>query len=450
MLDRPRREVMQFGGALLGGVAVGSTVTAAESSDRYLLEATNRSASDVEADGLEVVFDLSDAGYFVVEGAERNLERTKGKYAPDVELSFEGAAEHVDASPEATSAADEPYYGLQWDKQAQDVPAAHEVTRGEGTSVAIIDSGVDAAHPDLAHAVNEALSRNFTGDGLGSANAAGGDHGTHVAGTVAANDRNEAGVVGTAPGAELVDCRVFSPTGGASFGVIVAAVAYSAVIGVDVANLSLGAYPIPRQGLGSFYGKVLNRVMTYANSQGTLLTLSAGNARADLRTDKNFISLPNEGAQGLSVAATGTIGFGSSFDVDDVQDPADSPARYTNYGTNDIVLSAPGGDYDLSLDATVGGLPAWAYDLVLSTVSTPVFDGDGNYAGSEPGYAWKAGTSMAAPQVAGAAALVKSEAPGLNANQIKSLLKRTASDAPGAKAYHGSGFVNVTGALEKL
>ncbi|NHN40419.1 S8 family serine peptidase [Halorubellus sp. JP-L1] len=446
MVDRSRRDVMKVGGALLGGIAVGSTVTAAESTSRFFLEAKNRSASDVEAAGLDVVFDLSDAGYFVVEGAESDVERTEGKYAPDVEVSFDGAVERVDADVDAASATDEPLYGFQWDKQVQDVPTAHEKTRGEGARVAIIDSGVGAGHPDLEHAVNEDLSQNFTGDGLGAANPAGGYHGTHVAGIVAANDRNETGVVGTAPGAEIVDCRVFSPSSSASFASILAAVAYSAEIGCDVANLSIGAYPVPRQGEGSFYGKVVNKVMTYANSQGTLLTISTGNDAADLQHDKNVISLPNEGAQAVGVSATGPVGFG--WGDEGLEEEPNSPANYTNYGTNAVTVSAPGGDYDP--DAQANEVPGWHYDLVLNAIAVPQFADDGEYLGAAYDYSWVAGTSMAAPQVAGAAALVKSKAPDLNANQVESRLKQTASDAPGGKEYHGSGFVNPVGALEDL
>jgi subtilisin family serine protease len=446
MVDDSRRDVLKLAGATLGGIAMGTTVTAAASTDRFFLEAKKTSASDLEAGGLSIVHDLSQVGFYVVEGAKGDVKGVGGKFAPDIEVSFDGGVKKVDASVDAESATDEPFYGLQWDKQAQDIPTAHETTRGEGTTVAIIDSGVDAAHPDLAHAVNEELSQDFTGDGYGAAGPYGGYHGTHVAGIVAANDQNESGVVGTAPGTEIVDCRVFSPSALASFADILAAVAYSADIGADAANLSLGAYPLPRQGQGSFYGKVVNKVMTYANSQGTLLTISTGNDGADLQHDKNVISLPNEGAQACGVSATGPVGFG--WGDAGLEEAADSPANYTNYGTNAVTVSAPGGDYDP--DAAANGTPGWYYDLVPNTVSIPAFDDDGSYLGAERTYSWVAGTSMAAPQVAGAVALAKSEAPDLSANQVESLLKRTAVDGTGGKEYHGSGFINPVGALDEL
>ncbi|WP_227130994.1 S8 family peptidase [Halorubellus salinus] len=443
MVDRSRRDVLKFSGAALGGIAVGSTVTVAERTDRFIVDAKGKTdADDLSKRGLDVVHDLSQLGYFVVEGAEKDVERAKGKYAPDMVISLDLPTDRVDVDAGDQSATDEPFYGFQWDKQVQDIPEAHETTRGEGARVAIIDSGVNAGHPDLAHAVNEELSANFTGDGQGAANAAGGYHGTHVAGIVAANDRNEAGVVGTAPGAEVVDCRVFSATTNAAFGDILAAVAYSADIGCDVANLSLGAYPVSRKGNGKFYGKFLNSTMTYANSKGTLLTISTGNDGADLQHDGPVYALPVEGAQGCGVSATGPVGFG--YGGPDLEEAFDSPSNYTNYGTNAVTVSAPGGDYDPAQPA------GWYYDMVLSTISEPAYDDDGDYLGAVNSYSWIAGTSMAAPQVAGAAALVKSEAPDMNANQVESLLKRTATDGTGGKEYHGSGFVNPVGALEEL
>jgi subtilisin family serine protease len=446
MRETSRRDILKVSGAALGGLAMGSTVAVAESTDRFIVELTgNTSASDLESDDVSVVHDLSQLGYAVVEGSESALSGVKGTVAPDLELSLSLPTDRVDvddASTDDESATDEPFYALQWDKQVQNIPDAHETTRGEGARVSIIDTGVGASHPDLAHAVNEDLSRDFTGDGYGAPGPYGGYHGTHVAGIVAANDQNETGVVGSAPGAEIVDCRVFSPSTNAAFGDILAAVAYSAEIGCDAANLSLGAYPVPRQANGQFYGKVLNATMTYANSQGTLLTIATGNDGADLQHDKNVISLPVEGAQGCGVSATGPVGFGT--DPDDLEEAMDSPANYTNYGTNAVTVSAPGGDYDPSFP------PLWYYDLVLNTISEPVYDADGNYLGANHTYSWVAGTSMAAPQVAGAAALLASEDPSLSANQIESVLKRSADDGTGDKAYHGSGFIDPDGALDEL
>ena len=446
-----RRSVLRVAGAMLGGVALGSTVTAAERTDRFIVRTRDAtSASALEAEGLTVVHELPEVGYFVVEGAERDVEAAPGEFEPDIELTFEDpvadvlteATGSVDAaSPAGASATDEPFYGFQWDKQAQGVPEAHETTRGEGARVAVIDTGVAAAHPDLAHAVNEDLSVNFTGDGQGVANAAGGYHGTHVAGIVAANDRNEAGVVGTAPGAEVVDCRVFADDGSASFGGIVAAIHYSATAGCDVANLSLGNYPVPRSAYARYYARFLHRVTTYATRMGTTVVAATGNDGVDLDTDGAVDAVPAEAPGVVAVSATGPIGFG--YGDPGLEKPVDSPAPYSNHGESVVDLSAPGGNVNPERPA------GWEQDLVLSSASLPQFDDAGAYVGAIHTYFWIAGTSMAAPQVAGAAALVAAQRSRRRGRFVERVLRRTAADAPGGREYHGHGHLDTLAAVQR-
>ncbi|PSP76408.1 peptidase S8 and S53 subtilisin kexin sedolisin [Halobacteriales archaeon QS_1_68_20] len=416
-----RRRFLTISGTVLGGIAAGSTVVAAESSERFIVDTSSTSVDELE-DAVEVVHDLSEIGVAVVRGRAGDLEGVTTDFEPDSVYALDQPADAVPVEDEA-EASDAAYYDLQWDKQVQDVPSAHEVTEGEGTRVSVIDTGVDPTHPDLADAVNTELSANFTDDGGDFTDS--GYHGTHVSGIVASQGL---GTIGTAPATDLVACRVFSDEGGASFGDILAAIVHSVAIGSDVANLSLGAYPVSRKGLGSFYGKVLNRATTFANKEGTLLVVAAGNDSADLQHDGSVISTPNEAANVLSVSATGPIGFG--WGDPGLREPATTPANYTNYGTNAIDVSAPGGNYDP--DAIGSGQP-WYYDLVINTIPG--------------GWAWVAGTSMAAPQVTGAAALVKSENPNYNANQVRQTLERTA-DRVGDKAYHGSGFLNPVDAVQ--
>ena len=463
-----RRRFMQLSGTVLGGIAVGTTVTAAQRIGRFIVETKGGQTPE----GVDVVHELPGASFVIVEGSESELENSKAvqDFAPDVEIRLDEPEVNDDApTADEASPENETLYGLQWDKQVQEVPGVHDVTQGEGTRVAIIDSGVFADHPDLD--VNVDLSRNFTGDGEGAGVPAGGDHGTHVAGIAAAQD-SKTGVVGTAPETDLVDCRVFSYGPLASFADILAAIVYSANIDADAANLSLGAYPIPRQGNGQFYGKVLNSTMTYANKEGTLLSIAAGNDGANLQGDGAVISLPNEGAQAVSVSATGPIGFEwGEEDFGDINEPPESPAFYTNYGTNAITVAAPGGDAYLpaiGVDENKDGEGDydWFYDLVFNTTADVSFkyetvpDGDDeddepdqgppiDYLEAKPTYGWKAGTSMAAPQVAGAAALIKSENPDYNANQVEAVLKRTA-DVPDDydKAYYGAGFVDLLEAVQ--
>jgi subtilisin family serine protease len=448
MTEHDRRTFLKLSGTVLGGIAVGSTVVAGTRTDRHIVETKGRRTPE----GFEVVHEMPGVKFSVVRAEASELASSKAvkNHAPDLEIRLN--APDVNESVPAFDADEyegQPGDFLQWDKDDLNVPEAHETTEGEGTRVSVIDSGVLETHPDLAGPLNLDLSRNFTDDG-GDHNPVGGDdHGTHVAGIVAADNGGGAGVNGTAPKTDLVDCRVFSGAQ-ASFADILAAVVYSANVDADVANLSLGAYPVPRQGEGDFYGKVLNSTMTYANREGTLLVVAAGNDSADLQHDGGVISLPNEGAQALSVAATGPRGYGWDADGDgettDLVAPPESPAFYTNYGTNAITLAAPGGD---AVQKAIGTGVPWFNDLVFNTVFEYVdTDGDGEPDTRVPGYGWKAGTSMAAPNVAGAAALVKSTNPNYNANQIESALKRAASVPDGYdKAYYGAGYLDVVDAL---
>lgn len=453
-----RRSILKLSGSVLGGIAVGSTVAVAASEDRYLVDAKHVTAADAREEGLDIVHDLTHAiDMLVVRGAESDVAALNTDYVPDMRYSLnQPLADQAPISVNETDATNEPLYGLQWDKHAQNIPEAHQVTRGEDTRVTVIDTGVAAGHPDLQHAVNEELSQDFTGDGYGAGAPIGGYHGTHVAGIIAANDQNEEGVAGSAPATEVVDCRVFSPGALAAFADIIAAIIYSADIGADAANMSIGDYPVSRQGFGDFYGKTLNRTTSYANKKDTLLVASAGNAGADLQHDGRVcvenedgeiecfpaISLPNEAANTMSISATGPIGF--NWGDEGLEEEPESPAFYTNYGTNAINLAAPGGDADLETDN-----PNYFYDLVLSTIAEPVFDDDGDYIGATYGYGWAAGTSMAAPQVTGAAALVSSQARRNNSNQVRAILERTAERVDGYdKTYYGSGFLNPVDAVQ--
>ncbi|WP_276301130.1 S8 family serine peptidase [Halorussus lipolyticus] len=435
-----RRSFLKLSGTALGGIAVGSSVTAAASTERFLVDTAKTSQSEVESAGLEVVHDLHEINVLVVKGSESDVESLGIDYAADSAYSLDLPIER-ESPITAEDASDEPAYPIQWDKQAQNIPEAHEITRGEETRVSVIDTGVAAGHPDLEHAVNEELSQDFTGDGYGAAGPYGGYHGTHVAGIVAADDQNDAGVVGSAPGTEIVDCRVFSPSSLASFADILAAIVYSVRIGSDAANLSLGAYPSTRKGQGKFYGKVLNRTTTYANNQGTVIVVAAGNDGADLQHDGNVVSLPAEAANVISVSATGPIGF--NWGGEGLESPTYTPAKYTNYGTNAVDIGAPGGNYDAEFPA------GWYYDMVFNTVAMPNFDDEGNYLGATYDYSWIAGTSMAAPQVAGAAALVRSQNPGLNANEVRQTLENSADEVDEFdKAYYSSGVLNPYAALK--
>jgi subtilisin family serine protease len=466
-----RRDVLKGLGAAAGSVALGPRIVGAEPVDGRFIVDTSRGAAPRlrRHPGVTVVHDLdSEIGVVVCRAPGRAMEAM----GPDVDytndLRIERGVPEEAAGPtvaevaDAAATSDAPlFYDLQWDKIEQGILDLH-------------DAGA-TGHPDLPN-VDERLSTSFVprprdgGDNFGAGPLAD-DHGTHVAGTAAASGN----VVGVAPDAEIVDIRVFSgPT--ATFGDIIRAVAYGTEIGCDVLNLSLGSgpllpvppgeeitgdddpdgdgpiVPVPADGLATLVDAI-DAVGRFAVGNGTLPVAAAGNDGVNLdRTfeaafdgtvggvdfDGSPVSLPNEGEGFVSVAAAGPIGYGWPGAGDDVAglpfeadvDPelwTEEPAVYTNYGPGAVDVSAAGGNYDI--DAIEAG-ERWFYDLVFSTAFVTPQENipedtqlGNNY---EPAYGWKAGTSFAAPNVTGLAALLAAADPGAGPEAIRERIEETA------------------------
>lgn len=443
-----RRTLLRQTGVSISGLVIGSTtVSAAEDSpQRFIVDRKSLRNEDA----VEVIHSLDPVDLLVVRATESQLNDSGATFAPDIRLGTEPYGP-VRQSEAETTPEDDDLVEYQWDKQDQRIPAAHEITRGNGSRVAIIDSGIAAAHPALEGRVNLDLSRSFTDDDYGVGKPYSGTHGTHVAGIVAAS--NDTGkVIGSAPEAELIDLRVFgaSPAsteqhaqdlppaywGETYYGSVMAALVYATEIGCDAANLSLGwTWRMRMDGWGEFWGKVHQRVGNYARRNGTIHTHASGNWGESLQFNQDETD-SSQTAGGITTSATGPVGFDP--ETGDVDEPAYSPSTYTTHGVGAIDLAAPGGN---------GGENQ--YDNVLNATAIPVFDEEtGEYLDTEYGYGWLAGTSMAAPQVAGAIMLVNSVHPEYNGNQIRKTLKRTA-DRPDKyeNKYYGSGYLNTYAAL---
>jgi subtilisin family serine protease len=180
----------------------------------------------------------------------------------------------------------------------------------------------------------------------------------------------------------------------------------------------------------------------YARAKSMTVVNSAGNAGLDM-TPADVMSMLTEAEGSFGVSATGPIGYlwddrlasREDISLETLEDPIESPAFYTNYG-HGVDVSVAGGDADL--EAVANAVPGWWYDLVFSTVVE--YDAEGD---PMPGYDWKAGTSMAAPQVTGAYALVRSLRPDAGPDEVEALIRETAEDAPGGERYHGAGHLNL-------
>ncbi|WP_245799969.1 S8 family peptidase [Haladaptatus litoreus] len=433
---------MKSAGVALSGLALTTqSVSASSSEDRYIVDL--ESASEDVLSGLTVVHRLDQFGIAVVEGDESQVQGTR--YSTDVEMELNQA--EIEDNGDGDEPGPHKLSQLQWDKQAQGISGIHGTTRGEGTRVSVIDSGALETHPDLAGVLNTDLSKNFTGDG-GDYNPIISDHGTHVSGIIAGDDTNGSGIFGTAPGTDLVALRVFTGPF-ATFGDIIAAMVFSADIESDVANMSLGAYPLPDNADTELLRESIERATDYANEQGTLMVAAAGNDGINLDTDGDVISLPNEADNVMSISATGPIGYrwndpGNGRRIrnyhaafNHIDEPTTTPAPYTNYGEEAIDISAPGGN---AIPSEPEG-ENWQYDMVLSTIFEWGDDG------MVPAHGWKAGTSMAAPQVSATAALVKSVNPDATPAQLRDHLEATAEDV-GQPTYSGKGHLDTRAAVE--
>lgn len=342
-----------------------------------------------------------------------------------------GSVEVVSADAPAVSSHDPTaavFFPFQWDMQIIDADDAWNAgfDDASGVRVAILDTGLDPFHQDLAGLIDVGSSIAFIPSTNGAGPSWGDDyfHGTHVGGTVATNG---IGTSGVAPHATLIAVKVCNNAGGCSFSAIMGGLVWSALVGADVANMSLGGFiNIPSPGGGEL-NAALNRAVNFANSNGVLVVSAAGNSAVDIDHIERdfgltaFRATPCENGAGMCVSATG---------------PTDALAGYSNYGKSAVNVAAPGGD--ISVNGNV------LTDVVLAPCSSL-----GVVAGCQGNpnvYLFSQGTSMATPHVAGAAALLDAQyGGGLRPAQLRARLQQTAEDLGkrGADAAYGKGRINV-------
>ena len=331
------------------------------------------------------------------------------------------------AEPASHDAADAFFFGSQWNMRAIDADLAwREGFIGDpDVRVAILDTGLDPDHIDLEGLIDEASSIAFVNSRRGPPNWADDHtHGTHVGGTVVSNGLGTSGV---APHTTLIAVKVCSFRGFCRFSNIIAGIVHAADEGADVINLSLGD-TIPRPGLGPLFAS-LNRAVNYAHARGALVVSAAGNAAEDMDHNGARIDTPCESGVGMCVAATG---------------PLDTRAFYSNFGRSAIDVAAPGG----SLRVT--GNPGTSMVLGPCSSRAAISPLSLACAGGRS-YIFLQGTSMAAPHVAGTAALLDAQHGGaLNASQLRTRLQQRADDLgePGTDPAFGKGRINACEAVD--
>lgn len=350
--------------------------------------------------------------------------------------------------PSSTDGMTNPFFPYLWGLDAIDAPEAWQTGHtGKGVVVAVLDEGFYLGHPDIGPNIDQSLNRNFVNlNDLGSPFCdfydecdpgdvsfklpPGFSHATHVAGTVAALD-NDLGVVGVAPDSKIMAVKVLSDYAG--FGLvswIVQGIVYAADQEADVINLSLGGMRIKGSGKGSNLIqegiKAYNAAIQYATQKGTTVIAAIGNDGIDLDHSGSVEFYPAASSQALAISATAPEGWFYDQSTD-----LDVPTSYTNYGSSRVHFSAPGGDFDFQA-------AEFYFDMVLST--------------SGPSdYYFSAGTSMAAPHVAGVAALLIGKNGGsMDPAKVKAALRKSADDLgkPGKDPFFGLGRVNAFKAVQ--
>ena len=301
-------------------------------------------------------------------------------------------------------ATNDPRFGEQWSftKVPFEGAWAADGTQGGGVTVAVVDTGVMADHPDMSGQVLTGAHFLHSDDGEPVDPATGGTedfngHGTHVAGTISAKSNNATGISGAAPGAQILPVKVLCADGGGFTSDVADGITWAVDAGADVINLSLGG--------GATTGE--EAAIAYARDHNVVVAAAGGNDGAGGNASYPA-AYSTQYANVIAVAAT------------------DNANGHPAYGTTGsyLDLAAPGG-------VAVSGCATNPAVEILSTWN------DGAYCSI-------AVTSMSTPHVSAAAALLRAANGACTAAQVKSRLRATATDLPpaGPDSTFGAGLVN--------
>jgi subtilisin family serine protease len=417
---------------------------------------------------LPAVPDLADV-YRLALPSGTDASAAAARYAADPHVAWA----HASAAVAPDLAADDPYlasigswgqpYADLWGILRVRAPEAWDLTQGEGITVAVVDTGIDAQHPDLAanlwvnpgedlngNGVADPADRNgIDDDGNGFVDDVGGfdfassvdangdgdfddpgdvsdpdpfddyGHGTHVAGTIAAVANNGIGVAGVAPRARLMAVKGLRAQGDTPDTALARAMVYAADNGARVMNNSWSCSPrCPSNA-------VLEAAQAYAAALGVTVVTSAGN-----RSDDVVFYSPKWRRDNIVVGAT---------------DDRDRLAPFSNFGWLVSVVAPGAGDFLAS------GID-FPQRAILSTRSSGAgldADGGGRFTIGGEYLRW-AGTSMSAPHVSGIAALVLALHPDYTPDDVRAVIRSSARDlgAPGHDRGTGAGLADAARALE--
>jgi len=321
----------------------------------------------------------------------------------------------------ATNLVNDPLYKYQYGLQTTNSDKAWDISEGEGVVIAVIDTGVDYNHEDIAENIwvnpNEIPDNGKDDDGNGFVDDVRGydflnndndpmddhGHGTHVSGIIAAVKNNNKGIAGVAPKAKILPIKGLSKNGSGSTSTIAKAVYYAADIGAQIINNSW---------VGLDKSIQLEDALNYSKNRGTISIVAAGNSSRNI-----LKSFPAVLDSVIAVAAT---------------DPDDKKAYFSNWGSK-VAVAAPG------------------YNIVSlraknTKMGTP-------FPNKTSRYIRASGTSFSCPHVSGLIALILSKNKGYEFSKVKSIIQATTKKPnPGQNhdkfRYIGTGIIQTDIALK--
>ena len=386
---------------------------------------------------LAVQSEPSFAGVYVLQLSPWfDMEKVAREYARDPAVAWAEPDRkvHVQLTP------NDPYFSSSgswgqsfddlWGIKLIDAPAAWDSVQGSGVVVAVTDTGVDYTHPDISANMWVNLEE-IPGDGIDNdrngyvddvygwnfvagTNEVQDDfgHGTHVAGTIAATGQNGIGVIGVAWQSRIMALKGLDAHGGGLESNLADAILYAAENGANVINASWG-------GFGQ--AQVIDDAIAVAAAHGVVFVAAAGNSNVDVENNLSGPFFPAANHNAITVAAI---------------DHLSQKAFFSNFGTK-IDVAAPGGG---------DGGETGNFRTVLSLRASGADKEMTGYGALVVGHKYlrQAGTSMAAPHVAGAAALILSAHPSYSPAEVRQALHAGADDLgdPGFDIYFGYGRVN--------
>ena len=289
----------------------------------------------------------------------------------------------ADFRAEAQDIPNDPQFSNQWGLTKINAPGGWDVTHGGSVDIAILDTGINSAHPDLSAKIIVSVNCTAASTCPAQTTTDPDGHGTHVAGIASAVTNNSIGIAGVSWDARLMSVKVLDDSGGGFYSWISNGIVWAADNGAEVINLSLG---------GSFSSSTLESAVNYAWGKGVVVVAAAGNS------GRNRPLYPAYYTNAIAVGAT---------------DASDKKASFSNYGTW-VDVAAPG----VSILSTYGN-----------------------------GYSTLSGTSMATPFVSGLAGLLFGQNPGWSGSQVRGKIESTADSITGTGTLFKWGRINVCSAV---